>query len=76
MSDEEKEAIEKEFQYALDRILSLVKDETATAIVHRGQSMILLFEKLLLKIDRLQKENKELKKDLEFYREIAMKGGQ
>lgn len=27
-------------------------------------------------IKKLQKENKELKKDLVFYKEIAMKGGQ
>lgn len=66
MSEEEKEKIEQEFQYALDEILSLVKGETAIAIVHKEQSMILLFEKLLLKIDKLQKENEFLKAPFEY----------
>lgn len=65
MSEEEKEEIEQEFQYALDEILSLVKGETATAIVWKEQSMILLFKKLLLKIEKLQKENKQLKEKVE-----------
>lgn len=63
MTEEEKEAIEQEFQYALDEILSLVKYETATAIVCKERSMILLFKKLLLKIDKQQKENTRLEEE-------------
>lgn len=61
LSDEEKEKIELEFQYALDNIVSKIKGETATAIVHSEQSMILLFKRLMLKIEKQSKEIEELK---------------
>lgn len=61
LSDEEKEKLEQEFQYALDNIVSKIKGETATAIVVSEQSMILLFRKLTLKIEKQSKEIEELK---------------
>lgn len=64
MSDEEKEKLEQEFQYALDNIVSKIKGETATAIVVSEQSMILLFKKLMLKIEKQQKEIEDLKEKI------------
>ena len=61
LSDEEKEKLEQEFQYALDNIVSKIKGETATAIVVSEQSMILLFKRLMLKIEKQSKEIEELK---------------
>ena len=61
LSDEEREKLEREFLYALDNIVSKIKGETATAIVYSEQSMILLFEKLMLKIEKQSKEIEELK---------------
>lgn len=61
LSDEEKEKLKQEFQYALDNIVSKIKGETATAIVVSEQSMILLFTKLMLKIEKQSKEIEELK---------------
>nr|DAI89277.1 MAG TPA: hypothetical protein [Caudoviricetes sp.] len=61
LSDEEKEKLEQEFQYALDNIVSKIKGETVTAIVVSEQSMILLFTKLMLKIEKQSKEIEELK---------------
>lgn len=61
LSDEEKQKLEQEFQYALDNIVSKIKGETATAIVCSEQSMILLFRKLMLKIEKQSKEIEELK---------------
>lgn len=63
LSDEEKEKIEKEFYYALDNIESKIKGETATAIVISEQSMILLFKRLMLKIEKQSKEIEELKEE-------------
>lgn len=65
LSDEEKEKLEQEFQYALDNIVSKIKGETATAIVVSEQSMILLFKKLMLKIEKQSKEIEEYKKQLD-----------
>lgn len=62
LSDEEREKLEREFQYALDNIVSKIKGETATAIVYSEQSMILLFRKLMFKIEKQSKEIEELKK--------------
>lgn len=62
LSDEEKEKLEQEFQYALDNIVSKIKGETATAIVYSEQSMILLFRKLMFKIEKQSKEIEELNK--------------
>ena len=64
LSDEEKEKLEQEFQYALDNIVSKIKGETATAIVVSEQSMILLFTKLMLKIEKQSKEIEELKEKI------------
>ena len=64
LSDEEKEKLEQEFQYALDNLVSKIKGETATAIVVSEQSMILLFERLMFKIEKQSKEIEELKEDL------------
>lgn len=61
LSDEEKEKLEQEFKYALDNIVSKIKGETATAIVVSEQSIILLFTKLMLKIEKQSKEIEELK---------------
>lgn len=61
MTDEEREKLEQEFQYALDNIVSKIKGETATAIVVSEQSMILLFKRLMLKIEKQSKEIEELK---------------
>ena len=61
LSDEEKQQLEQEFQYTLDNIVSKIKGETATAIVVSEQSMILLFKKLMLKIEKQSKEIEELK---------------
>lgn len=63
LNDEEKEKLEQEFQYALDNIVSKIKGETATAIVYSEQSMILLFKKLMLKIEKQSKEIEELKEE-------------
>ena len=65
MTDEEKQKLEQEFQYALDNIVSKIKGETATAIVVSEQSMILLFNKLMLKIEKQSKEIEEYKKQLD-----------
>ena len=64
MREEEKEAIkylETHIIPYLDRI---------------GNVKFLVNDIVLNYIEKLQKENKELKTDLEFYKEIAMKGGQ
>ena len=61
LSYKEREKLEQEFQYALDNIVSKIKGETATAIVVSEQSMILLFKKLMLKIEKQSKEIEELK---------------
>lgn len=61
LSDEEREKLEQEFQYALYNIVSKIKDETATSIVVSEQSMILLFKRLMLKIEKQSKEIEELK---------------
>ena len=66
LSDEEKEKLEQEFQYALDNIVSKIKGETATAIVVSEQSMILLFKKLMFKIEKQSKEIEELKQEKEY----------
>lgn len=66
LSDEEKEKLEQEFQYALDNIVSKIKGETATAIVVSEQSMILLFKRLMLKIEKQSKEIEELKQEKEY----------
>ena len=63
LNDEEKEKLEQEFQYALDNIVSKIKGETATAIVVSEQSMILLFKRLMLKIEKQSKEIEELKEN-------------
>lgn len=65
LSDEEKQQLEQEFQYALDNIVGKIKGETATAIVVSEQSMILLFKKLMLKIEKQSKEIEEYKKQLD-----------
>ena len=78
LSDEEKEKLEQEFQYALDNIVSKIKGETATAIVVSEQSMILLFKRLMLKIEKQSKEIEELKdknKELNKYIEDRAKIG-
>ncbi len=73
MSEEEKEKLEQEFQYALDNIVSKIKGETATAIVVSEQSMILLFKKLMLIIEKQSKEIEELKEENQRYKRIASK---
>lgn len=72
LSDKEREKLEREFQYALDNIVSKIKGETATAIVCSEQSMILLFEKLMLKIEKQSKEIEELKKQLDLDNECEI----
>ena len=71
LSDEEKQQLEQEFQYALDNIVGKIKGETATAIVVSEQSMILLFRKLMFKIEKQSKEIEELKEERKKY-PIAM----
>ena len=72
LSDEEKEKLEQEFQYALDNIVSKIKGETATAIVVSEQSMVLLFKKLMLKIEKQSKEIEEYKKQLDLDNECEI----
>ena len=77
MTEEEKEAFELDFQNALDNIVSKIKGETATAIVHSEQSMIILFKRLIWEIERrqykIQKQDTEinkLKKEKEYYKKL------
>ena len=66
LSDEEKQKkLEQEYQYALDNIVSKIKGETATAIVYSEQYMILLFRKLMFKIEKQSKEIEEMKNQLD-----------
>lgn len=69
LSSEEKEKLEQEFQYVLDNIVSKIKGETATAIVVSEQSMILLFKKLMLKIEKQSKEIEILNENMNLLRE-------
>lgn len=57
----EEEIIRVKFQNVLDKLVSSKIRPTATAIISARQPMVLLFEELMYKLDKLQKENEELK---------------
>ncbi len=65
MSEEEREALEQEFQIALDNIVSKIKGETATAIVCSEQPLILLFRKLMFKLEQEKEKNEKIEKQIQ-----------
>ena len=65
----EEEIIRIKFQNVLDKLVSSKIRPTATAIISARQPMVLLFEELMYKLDKLQKENEELKEELQYYKD-------
>lgn len=63
----EEEIIRIEFQNILDKLIESKIRPTATAIISARQPMVNLFEELMYKIDKLQKENTELKEKIREY---------
>lgn len=59
----EEEIIRIEFQNVLDKLVSSKIRPTATEIISARQPMVQLFEEVMFKLDKLQKENKKLKKE-------------
>lgn len=57
----EEEIIRIEFQNILDKLVSSKIRPTATEIISARQPMVQLFEELMYKLDKLQRENQELK---------------
>lgn len=62
MSEEEKEAIRMQFQNILNNLVNNKIAPTGTAILAAEQPMILLFEELMYKIEKQQKELEPIKK--------------
>lgn len=60
----EEDIIRIEFQNILDKLVSSKIKPTATAIISARQPMVQLFEELIYKINKLQKENTELENEL------------
>lgn len=63
---EEKKAIRIQFQNILNELINNKIASTGTEILSAEQPMILLFDELMHKIDRLQKENISLKQENDF----------
>lgn len=61
MSDEENKLIRAEFQRMLDKLIDSKIRPTATEIISVEQPLISLFEEVMYKLEKQQKEIKELK---------------
>ena len=70
---------EEEILKNINEMITLIDDECYISIpedIESIKGLFYLYNKYKKENKKLQKVNKELKTDLEFYREIAMKGGQ
>lgn len=61
MNKEENKAIRAEFQNILDKLIDSKIRPTGTAIIAVEQPMVLLFERVMYKLERQQEEIEELK---------------